>query len=80
MATVMIRVDEQVRDTAAWLAREQHTTIAEVVSTAIERARRDHFWNRVHAGYAALSPEELAADAVERSLMDGSLADGLDEP
>jgi outer membrane PBP1 activator LpoA protein len=80
MATVMIRVDEQVRDTAARLSREQNTTIAEVVSAAIERARREHFWNRVHASYAALSPEELAADAAERALMDGSLADGLDEP
>lgn len=80
MATVMIRVDERVRDTAAQLARDQNTTIAEVVSAAIERARRDHFWDRVHAGYAALSPEELAEDAAERAMMDGSLADGLDEP
>jgi hypothetical protein len=80
MATVMIRVDERVRDTAARLAREKNTTIAEVVSAAIERARRDHFWDRVHASYAALSPEELAGDAAERALWDATLADGLGEP
>lgn len=41
----MIRVDERVRDTAARLAREQNTTIAEVVGVAIEDARRKHFWS-----------------------------------
>lgn len=79
MATVMIRVDERVRDAAARLAREQNTTIAEVVGVAVERARRAHFWDRVHAGYAATSPEELAEDAAERALMDGCLADDLEE-
>jgi hypothetical protein len=80
MGTVMIRVDERVRDTAARLAREQNKTIAEVVSVAIEHARREHFWNRVDASYAALTPAELAEDAAERALWDRTLADGLDEP
>ena len=75
----MIRVDEQVRDTAARLAREKNTTIAEVVSVAIERARREHFWDQVDASYAALTPEELAEDAAERAIWDVTLADGLDD-
>jgi len=75
----MIRVDERVRDTAARLAREQNKTIAEVVSVAIERARREHFWERVYAAEAAMTPEERAEDAAERALWDITLADGLED-
>lgn len=74
----MIRVDERVRDTAARLAREQNTTIAEVVGVAIEDARRKHFWERVYAAEAALTPQERAEDAAERALWDVTLADGLE--
>ena len=75
----MIRVDEQVRDTAARLAREKNTTIAEVVSVAIERARREHFWEQVYASEAALTPEERAEEAAERAVWDVTLSDGLED-
>lgn len=75
----MIRVDEKVRDTAARLAREQNTTIAEVVGMAIERARRDHFWDQLEASEAAMTPEQRAEDEAERALWDVTLADGLED-
>ena len=54
--------------------------MAIMMITDEERVRREQFWKRVHASYAASSAEELAAEAAERAQMDGSLADGLDRP
>ena len=58
-------------------SRAEHDN-CKIVDEAIERARRDHFWKQVHASYAALTPEELAADTAERELWQTAFAGDLE--
>lgn len=66
MATVMIRVDQSVRDAA------------DVVAHAVKAAQRKAFWEAVDESFARMSPEELASYHAEREEWNNTLKDGLD--
>jgi hypothetical protein len=55
--------------------------LQQVLEEAVERYRRDRFFADLRAAYARLADERVGWDEelAERALLDGTLADGLDE-
>ncbi|HLB12962.1 MAG TPA: toxin-antitoxin system protein [Dehalococcoidia bacterium] len=76
-----IRINEEVRETLRELAAQEGLSMREVLQKVIHEYRRRHFFEQVNAAYAALqkNPGEWRAERDERKLLEGTLADGLDD-
>lgn len=85
MATVTkqaptVRISEKARETLRQLAQSSGEPMQTVLDKALERYRRERFWEEMDAAYAAIQndPEALAEELKERALWDNTLMDGLD--
>jgi hypothetical protein len=56
--------------------------VQQVLEEAVERYRRERFFAEFHAAYARLAGDRTAwqEEMDERAELEGTLADGLDEP
>lgn len=76
-----IRINEDVRETLRYLAAQEGLSMRDVLEKVIKEYRRRHFFDQVNAAYAVLreNPGEWQAELDERKLLEGTLADGLDD-
>ena len=75
--TTTLRVPVGLRDEIARLAEDRGTSMAEVVTEAIKRLTRDHWWSSVQASLDAMTIEDIASYQAETLDLDCSAADGL---
>ncbi|HET6573120.1 MAG TPA: hypothetical protein VFG68_05930 [Fimbriiglobus sp.] len=80
MPDTTLVVNEAVGRKLHELSAKTGRPVGEVLERAVEEYHRRQFWAAVDAGYAALQAdsESWAAELVERTEWDGTLADGLD--
>lgn len=67
MAT--LRVSGAVRDHAVALARDEGTTVGEIVSTALDGYARERFWEQTRQALNEIS--SMADEGWERTVPDG---------
>jgi predicted transcriptional regulator len=81
MASTTVRVTEHTHALLRELAAATGEPLQQVLEEAVERYRRDRFFADLRAAYARLADERVGWDEelAERALLDGTLADGLDE-
>jgi len=81
MATTTIRISQETRSTLRQLAEESGLSIQTVVDQAINVYRREQFFASLDAAYDRLwnDPVARTAELAERKLLEGTLADDLDE-
>ncbi|MDR1152229.1 MAG: hypothetical protein LBK72_07115 [Bifidobacteriaceae bacterium] len=72
MPSTTVKVPVELRDRLAHVAAQRHQTIAAVIATALDSAEERQFWRDVAA---TMAPGGAARDV---SILDGSLADGID--
>lgn len=79
MSTTMIRVRNDIHTALRRLAEEQHITMQDVLSRALEDYRRAVFFERARQSYADLraDPGAWELEMEERAAWDGTLMDGL---
>ncbi|WP_211338887.1 hypothetical protein [Georgenia muralis] len=70
-----IKVPRALRDRLAVRARQQHSTLAAAIETALDASEEGEFWTRVRSENAALTDEERRA-----RLHDPAAADNLRDP
>lgn len=75
-----IKVDKDVRDQLAEVARSRHTTMRALLADFAERAARDQMWAEINVGYARLQqdPEQWADYMSELESWDTATADADD--
>jgi hypothetical protein len=80
VASTTIRISQKAREEARELARATGKPISQVVEAAIRAEHRRLFWAsfRQAAATVARNPVASAAEAADRELFEGTLADGLD--
>lgn len=78
MTTTTIRISDQTRSTLRQLAEESGLSIQTVIDHALDAYRREHFFASLDAAYERLwnDPVVCAEELAERTLLEGSLADG----
>ncbi|HEX8507991.1 MAG TPA: hypothetical protein VF635_00630 [Propionibacteriaceae bacterium] len=69
-----IKVSRELRGRIAALARDQHVSLATVISRALDVSSERAFWLAVHKENQALTDDERAT-----SLADATIADHLDD-
>ncbi|MBI4494948.1 MAG: ribbon-helix-helix protein, CopG family [Chloroflexi bacterium] len=81
MASTTVRISEATRAILRDLAAQSGQSMQALIEQAVEDYRRRRFFEQVDAAYAALraNPDEWQAELQERALLEGTLADGLDE-
>ena len=77
----LIRVPDTVYARLQSLAEEQGTPMGMVVQHLLEREEERRYWAQFDADFAALraDPAAWAEELHERSILDGTLMDGLEE-
>jgi predicted transcriptional regulator len=78
-STATLRVPSELRDEIARIAELRGTTMLDVVTDAVHRLGRDEWWASVHEALDEWTPVEVAESGEERSRLDATAADGLDE-
>lgn len=73
-----IRMENGTHATLRQLADAEKTTMIDVLERAVELYRRQRLFDAHDAAFAALSPEDQAAEAAEVALWDDTLMDGLE--
>jgi hypothetical protein len=78
--TPTVRISEKAHRTLRQLSQSSGEAMQTVLDKALERYRRERFWEEMDAAYAAIQndPKAVAAEAEERALWDNTLMDGLD--
>ncbi len=81
MATTTIRISQQTRSTLRQLADESGLSIRTVIDHAIKVYRRAQFFAALDAAHDRLwnDPVARVEELAERALLEGTLADDLDE-
>jgi len=81
MATTTIRISQQTRNALRQLAEESGLSIQTVIDQALKMYRREHFFASLDAAYDRLwnDPVARAEELAERALLEGTLADDLDQ-
>jgi predicted transcriptional regulator len=81
MASTTVRVTEHTHALLRELAAASGEPLQQVLEEAVERYRRERFFADLHAAYARLADDRSGWDEEldERTQLDGTLADGLDE-
>lgn len=79
--TTTVRVDQETHAKIAALAEEMGLSMQETLARAVERFRRERFFDQADAAYAALraDPEAWAEELTERALLENTLMDGLED-
>lgn len=77
--TTTLRVPNELRDEIARLAAARGTTMLDVVAEAVERLRRDEWWESVRAALDELPDAHLSAYSAESRMLGASAPDGLDD-
>lgn len=75
--TTTLRVPTELRDEIARIANERGTTMLDVVSDAIDRLGREHWWDTVHDAIEEMTDEDRAAYSAEVEALDGAAGDGF---
>jgi len=76
--TTTLRVPIELRDEIARLAKAQGTTMLDVVTDAIHRLSRDHWWSSVHVALDEMSEQDAATYRAEATQLDAAAANDLD--
>ncbi len=81
MVTTTVRISQETRSTLRQLAEESGQSIQTVIDQAINVYRREQFFASLDAAYDRLwnDPVARAEELAERTLLEGSVADDLDE-
>jgi predicted transcriptional regulator len=81
MASTTVRVTEHTHAMLRELAAATGKSLQRVLEEAVERYRRERFFAELHAAYARLASDRAGwkEEQDERTRVDGTLADGLDE-
>jgi hypothetical protein len=79
--TAMIRVSTDTRDLIMKLAKENQTSLGELVDVAVRRMERDQFWQQYNEDYERLKADPGAWKDYQDELQawDATLQDGLDD-
>jgi predicted transcriptional regulator len=82
MASTTVRVTEHTHAVLRELAEATGEPLQQVLEEAVERYRRERFFADLHAAYARLAGDRAGwqEELDERAQLEGTLADGLDEP
>ena len=75
--TTTLRLPVALRDEIARLADERECTLLEVVTDAVARLKREHWWAQVHEELETMTPAELAEYHADVETLDATTADGL---
>ncbi|MGH9190122.1 MAG: hypothetical protein ACRD0Q_08835 [Acidimicrobiales bacterium] len=75
--TTTLRVPTELRDEIARLADQRRTTMVHVVSDAIHRLSREHWWGTVHETIEEMTADDRAAYEAEVEALDDSAGDGV---
>jgi predicted transcriptional regulator len=80
MSTATVRISDAAHRILRELAEQTGQTMTEVLDKALDVYRRQVFFEKLNAGYAALraDPEAWAEFEAEQKLWDATLMDGLD--
>ncbi len=80
MATTSIRVDPRTHSALRDLSEQEHKSIGQVVSDAVEQYQKEKFWREYHEDYAKLraDPKAWLEYQNEVSLWDTLSGDGLE--
>jgi predicted transcriptional regulator len=82
MASTTVRVTDHTHEMLRELAAATGKPLQQVLEQAVEQYRRDRFFADLHAAYVRLADDRAGwqEELDERAELDGTLADGLDEP
>ncbi len=80
--SAMLRVNDLTHEKVRKMSSESKLTMQEITDRAIEAYRRQQILERTNAVYATMrvSPQVWQEEQEERAVLDGTLADGLEEP
>jgi len=80
MATVMVRVNQELHESLKALADKDGRSIQSVLAAAIEEYRSRRFWDEVTGYYTQLrsDPDAWKTEQSERTSIEGTLLDNLD--
>ncbi len=75
-----VRISEESYQLLREMAAQECDSMQNVLDRALERYRRQRFWEEMNVAYAAIQsdPEAVAAEKKEFALWDVTLMDGLD--
>jgi predicted transcriptional regulator len=81
MASTTVRVSEHTHELLRELAAATGQPLQKVLERAVENYRREQFFAELNAAYARLQADPVAweEELAERRLLEGTLADGLDD-
>lgn len=74
--TRTVRVDQKTHQQIREIAETAHLSMVDVISAAIERYRRELFFDQLNAACAQLTPDERQEERAEARAWDVTLADG----
>ena len=76
-----VRISDHGRDLLGQLAEQTGSTMTDVLDTALENYRRQHFLHQANLAYAALADDPAASSAYREEIksLDGTLGDGLEK-
>jgi hypothetical protein len=82
MASTTVRVTSHTHAVLRELAAATGESMQDVLESAVEQYRRERFFADLREAYARLAADRAAweEELAERAELDGTLADGLDEP
>ncbi len=81
MASTTVRVTEHTHEVLRELAAATGESLQRVLEEAVERYRRERFFDDLSAAYGRLATDPAAwqEELAERAELDGTLTDGLGE-
>lgn len=81
MASTNIRVDHRTHAQLRELSEQEHKSIGQVVTAAVEKYQQEKFWREMREDFSRLraDPEAWQSYQDEMALWDSTLNDGLED-